>query len=56
VDFIKIFRKLQRQVELKIRHAVATGRLHNMERSSNPGTHPQTELDKADGNGMGHSK
>jgi hypothetical protein len=56
VDRIKIFRKMQRQVEIKIRHAVATGRLHNVEPSSTTGTHPRPELDKADGNGTGYSK
>ena len=56
VDCIKITRKMQRQVETKIRHAVATGRLHIVDRNSNATNHTQSELDKADGNGSIHSK
>jgi hypothetical protein len=52
---MKITRKMQRQVELKIRHAMATGQLPIVERNSTAGNQRQ-ELDKADGSDAGHSK
>jgi hypothetical protein len=53
---MKITRKMQRQVELKIRHAMATGQLPILERNSTTGNHPRQEFEKADGNDAGHSK
>jgi hypothetical protein len=53
---MKISRKMHRQVELKIRHAMATGTLPVLERGSTGETDPKLELDKADGNGNAHSK
>ncbi|HEY0256858.1 MAG TPA: hypothetical protein VGC39_05390 [Candidatus Methylacidiphilales bacterium] len=53
---MKISRKLQRQVENKIRHAMATGKLHSFERSSAGESDPKLGFDKADGNGAGPSK
>lgn len=53
---MKITRKMQRQVELKIRHAMATGQLPIVERNSTAGNHQRQELEKADGNDTGHSK
>jgi hypothetical protein len=53
---MKITRKMQRQVELKIRHAMATGQLPIVERNSLTGSHQRQELEKADGNDAGHSK
>lgn len=53
---MKISRKLQRQVELKIQHAIATGRLPVIQRSSSHGTDSKHEMDRTDGNGNGHSK
>jgi len=53
---MKISRKMQRQVEIKIRHAMATGQLPVMERNSTTGHYPRPDLDKADGNDTGHSK
>jgi len=53
---MKISRKMHHKVELKIRHAMATGKLHIVERNSAGGTESKSELDKADGNGHDHSK
>jgi hypothetical protein len=50
---MKIFRKLHRQVEIKIRHAMATGRLPVVERNSTE-NQPRQELDK--GNAQDPSK
>jgi hypothetical protein len=56
VDGMRISRKMQRQVEIKIRHAMATGQLPVVERNSTTGNYPRPELDRADGNDAGHSK
>ena len=53
---MKISRKMQRLVEMKIRHAMATGPLPIIERNSTSGTHPRHETDKSEGNGTSHSK
>jgi len=53
---MKITRKLQQLVENKIRHAMATGRLHVVERHSTTGNDTRQESDKANGNGMSQSK
>lgn len=53
---MKISRKMQRQVEIKILHAMATGTLHVMQQGSPTGTHSRQESDKADGNDTGHCK
>jgi len=53
---MKLSRKMQLQVDSKIRHSMATTQLLVMRRSSATGTHPRPELDKADGNDTGHSK
>ena len=52
---IKASRKLQVHFEAKIRHAIATGPLPHIERSSATETHAKQELNKTDGNGAGHS-
>jgi len=49
---MKITRKLQRQVEIKIRHAMATGKLPVIERNS--AADPDPKL--SDGNGSGQSR
>jgi hypothetical protein len=53
---MKISRKMQRQVEMKIRHAMATGQLPIVERNSTTGNHSRQESGKMDGSDMGHSK
>ena len=53
---MKITRKLQRMVENKIRHAVVTGRLHDVERPNAAGSPTRPDSDKADGNGMSQSR
>ena len=53
---MKITRKMQQQVENKIRHAMATGRLHVVERNSTSGSDTRSESDKANGHGMSQSK
>jgi hypothetical protein len=53
---MKITRKLNRQVELKIRHAMATGKLHIVERHHTTESDHKLGLDKSDGNGAGHPK
>ncbi len=49
---MKISRKLQRQVENKIRHAIATGVLPVVER----GAGPNPKAEKSEGNDLGHAK
>jgi hypothetical protein len=53
---VKISRKLHRQVELKIKHAMATGMLPTLVRNSSSGEHARSELDKTEGNDGGPSK
>jgi len=53
---MKITRKIQQQIENKIRHAVATGRLHPVERHSGTGSDARSDSDKPNGNGMSQSK
>jgi hypothetical protein len=43
---MKISRKMQHKVEIKIRHAMATGALPVMQRSSEAGAHARPEADK----------
>lgn len=52
---MKISRKMQQQVELKIRHAMATGPLH-IDRHVISGPHRKHELGKSDPESLGHSK
>jgi hypothetical protein len=56
VKSMKFSRKMQLQLDSKIRHAMATSQLLVGKRSSATETHPRPEMDKADGNGAGHSK
>jgi hypothetical protein len=49
---MKIFRKLQRQVEIKIQHAMATGKLPWIERNSAAESGSKTGLEKAEGGGI----
>jgi len=53
---MKIFRKMQRQVEMKIRYAMATGKLPCIERSSVGEVDTKLDSDKAAANGSGSSK
>ncbi len=53
---MKITRKLQRQIEIKIRHGLATGALPVIERNSHPGHHARPEADKHGGAGIDQSK
>jgi hypothetical protein len=53
---IKIFRKMHRQVELKIRHALATGKLHHLERHSGIESHSRSGTGKADGSELSQTK
>ena len=53
---MKIFRKLHQQMELKIRHAMATGVLPTVQRNTTTGTTQKTELEKPDRNDAGGSK
>jgi hypothetical protein len=46
---MKISRKLQQKVEFKIRHAMATGALPVIQRSSAHGQHSRSESDKVGG-------
>ena len=52
---MKLSRKMQLQVESKIRHSMATSQ-SLMKRSATTGTLPKSELGKADGNDAGQSK
>jgi len=45
---MKVTRKLQQQVEVKIRHAIATGPLPFVERSTTTQAHPKPESGKTD--------
>jgi len=56
VESMKFSRKMQLQLDSKIRHAMATSQLLVIKRSSTTETHPRPEMDKADGNGADHSK
>jgi len=53
---MKIFRKLHQQMELKIRHAMATGILPIVQRNSTREATPKTGPEKPDGNDTGQSK
>ena len=53
---MKISRKMHRQVEAKIRHAMATGHLPLIERSTESGTGQRGEPGKAEGNESGQGK
>jgi len=53
---MKVSRKMQIHVEAKIRHAIATGPLPFVERSSTAAAQPRQVLDKANGNDTSHSK
>jgi hypothetical protein len=53
---IKVSRKMQRHVELKIRHAMATGILPVVERSSGNGAHSKSGTDKSEGNDLSQGK
>jgi len=53
---MKLSRKLQLQVDSKIRHTLATSQHLMIPRSPTTGTHPKPEPGKADGNDTGHSK
>ena len=53
---MKITRKLARQVEIKIRHGMATGALPIVERSSSTGTTARQEPDKAGGGEVDQGK
>jgi len=53
---MKIFRKLHQQMELKIRHAMATGILPTVQRNSTRDAAQKSGPDKPDGNDAGHSK
>jgi len=52
---MKLSRKMQQQVESKIRHSMATSQ-SLMKRSSTTGTLPKPEFVRADGIGMDQSK
>lgn len=52
VGVMKITRKLSRTVELKIQHAMATGKLHIIRRNATP----EGTKEKLDENGTSHSK
>jgi hypothetical protein len=52
----KISRKIYRQVEAKIRYAIATGPLPFVERSPAAGTHHKEELTRIDANDTGHAR
>jgi hypothetical protein len=53
---MKISRKMQRQVEIKIRHGLATGSLPVIERNSAGGHHARRDADKAGGNDLDPGK
>lgn len=53
---MKVSRKMQIHVEAKIRHAIATGPLPFVERSSTTETQPRQESDKTHGSDTGQSK
>ena len=53
---IKIFRKMQQKVELKIRHGLATGKLPQVERSPGSVDASRQGIDKIDGTRLGQSK
>jgi hypothetical protein len=53
---IKIFRKMHRQVELKIKHAMATGKLHHVERSLTTGDTSRQGIEKSDGTDSSSAK
>ena len=53
---IKVSRKMQRQVELKIRYALATGVLPVVERNSGSESHARSGMEKSEGNDLGHGK
>jgi hypothetical protein len=54
--WMKISRKLHRQVELKIRHAMATGMLPTVIRNTPAGEPSRTEADRTEGIDLGTSK
>ncbi len=53
---MKISRKMRQQVEVKIRHGLATGALPMVERNSASGTHARPEPEKAGGAEMDQAK
>jgi hypothetical protein len=53
---MKISRKLQRLVESKIRHGLATGALPVVERNSVSGTHSRPNPEKAGGSELDQAK
>jgi hypothetical protein len=53
---MKFSRKMQLQVDSKIRHVLATSQHLMIPRIATAETHARPSLDKADGNGTGHSK
>jgi hypothetical protein len=55
-ESMKLSRKMQLQVDSKIRHALATSQPLMIPRIAATEMHPRPALDKADGNGTGHSK
>jgi len=56
VMVMRVTRKIQSLVEAKIRHAIATGPLLRIERSSTTETHPQQASNKAESGETGQSK
>jgi hypothetical protein len=55
-ESMKLSRKMQLQVDSKIRHALATSQHLMIPRIAATQTQPRPEMDKADGNDAGHSK
>ncbi len=56
VSRMKISRKMQRQVEIKIRHGLATGSLPVIERSHAGGQHTRPDAGKGGGNDLDQGK
>jgi hypothetical protein len=53
---MKYSRKMQRHIEGKIRHAMATGSIPSIARGSATGDHTRQALEKTDGVDLGQSK
>jgi hypothetical protein len=51
-----VTRKIQSMVEAKIRHAIATGPLPRIERSSSAETQPRSDANKSEQDGADQSK